>query len=164
MVSEEEYFTLLEEVGEKLGMLLQLSSEVLLSRQLQGDSCEKLAEDEVFKKKDSSLNKVINYNLMKGMELVVQMNAMKELISQYEGTLVFSLARCYYLILNCRNDIDQHRADAPYLLLVEEFLTDKQELIFPQLYNRKITKALVMLEEIRCKTLQVRFQRQEFSD
>lgn len=48
------------------------------------------------------LNRVVNYNLRRMIDLISSIEKTKELLYQYEGQIVFSIVRCYYVIFLSR--------------------------------------------------------------
>ena len=112
-----------------------------------------IQSEELFKKKDNSLNRVINYNLIRVLDLMNSIEKMKKMVFYYQDNLTFSIARCYYLCFQAREEITRNSKDLKKLAEIKSFLCDRPEKVFTKLYNRKISKALLKLDSIEKKFL-----------
>lgn len=64
-----------------------------------------IENDELFKKKDNTLHRIIKYNLIKAVNLTTDIESFRKIMYFYSEALTFSIARSYYLIYCCEKDI-----------------------------------------------------------
>ena len=107
-----------------------------------------LKNEELFKKKDNSLNRVINYNIVGTLELSKKIEKNRKSLYNLQENLVFSLARNYYLCFMAQEDINKSRDSEARLKEIKSFLCNREEKVFPKLYSRKINKSMILLDSI----------------
>ena len=64
-INQDQYFQQLEELTEKLSILERMTKAAMKKIDNLEDFYELIKNEELFKKKDNSLNRVINYNIVK---------------------------------------------------------------------------------------------------
>lgn len=78
-----------------------------------------LQSDELFKKKDNNLNRVINYNLTRAIQLMEDIDAAQKTAYYYQESLTFSIARCYYLCFQARPDITENNSNREHINMIK---------------------------------------------